>query len=204
MKVILKKDVPNLGRAGDIKEVRNGYARNYLIPRGMVLHADPRSEKEKLFLENVRKRKIDKRKKTAEELSAAVNGKEVRITVKVGEEGRLFGSVTNFHIQKELLEQGFTVDRKNVDLPEPIKELGKYSIELKLYEGVTSQITVYVQDEEGNIEYKAPEGEEVAAASDAETAEESSAPVAEETPAETAETEETATPSDDTTPASAE
>ncbi len=161
MKVLLKQDVTNLGRAGDIKEVKTGYARNYLIPNGFVIGADARSEKEQLFLDNMRKRKLEKRKKTAEESASSLNGKEIRITVKTGAEGRLFGSVTNQTIQKALEEMGHHVDRKSIDLAEHIRQLGKYTVQLKLHEGVAATITVLVQDEEGNNSVaSAPEAEE--------------------------------------------
>ncbi len=161
MKVLLKQDVTNLGRAGDIKEVKTGYARNFLIPNGFVIGADARSEKEQQFLDNMRKRKLEKRKKTAQESASSLNGKEVQITVKTGAEGRLFGSVTNQTIQKALEEIGHHLDRKSIDLSEPIRQLGKYTVQLKLHEGVAAAITVLVQDEEGNISVaSAPEAEE--------------------------------------------
>ncbi len=156
MRVILKTDVPNLGRAGEIKEVKNGYARNYLIPRNLVMSADARSEKQRAFLESVQKRKVEKRKKTAAELAANLNGKEIRITMKTGEEGRLFGSVTNIQIARALETEGFLVDKKAILLDEPIKALGEYNIAIKFYEGVQSVLKVYVQDENGNTSYVAP------------------------------------------------
>ncbi|MDH5717432.1 MAG: 50S ribosomal protein L9 [Spirochaetia bacterium] len=154
MKVILKKDVANLGRAGDIKEVKNGYARNFLLPNGFVMPATSRSEKERIYLEKVQKLKVKKRKKTAEESATAVKNKEIVITMKTGEEGKLFGSVTSLHIQKELEKIGFEIDKKSIVLDSPIKNLGKYKINIKLYEGISSQINLTVQDEDGNIEVK--------------------------------------------------
>lgn len=180
MRVILKSDVPNLGRAGDIKDVKNGYARNYLIPRGLVMSADARSEKERVFLDKVRERKVQKRKKTAEETAAAIKGKEVRITVKTGDHGKLFGSVTNLHIQKALEDEDILVDKKVIIVDEPIKELGEYNIALKFYEGIASDIRVIVQDEEGNTtpqvqeepEPEEPLSEETASNEDSSEAEE--------------------------------
>ncbi len=151
MKVILKQDVPNLGSAGDIKEVKNGYARNYLLPRGMVMTASARSQKEHQFLEQVQKQKIAKRKKTAEETATKLNGAAISLTMKTGEMGKLFGSVTNLHIQKGLEEIGFVVDKRNIVLDEPIKTLGEYDLNVKLHDNINAAIKVRVQDEEGNI-----------------------------------------------------
>lgn len=147
MRVILKSDIPNLGRAGDIKEVKNGYARNFLIPRGMVLIADGRTQKERLFLENVRQRKIAKRKKTAQELAQTLTGHSLSFTLKAGEEGRLFGSVTNMSIAKKLEENGYLVDKKLIQLEDPIKATGSYKVEIRLYENVATTINVHVEAE---------------------------------------------------------
>jgi large subunit ribosomal protein L9 len=152
MKVILKKDVPNLGFAGDIKEVKNGYARNFLLPGGLVIMADARSKKELVFLEQVRKQKLAKREKSSQEIASKLNGVEVRITARLGEDGKMFGSVTNMNIQKELEKAGFQIDKRQVHIEEPIRSLGIYNITLKLHENVNPSIKVYVQDENGNTE----------------------------------------------------
>lgn len=144
MRVILKQDISTLGRAGDIKEVRDGYARNYLFPRGLVMSANVRSVKEKAFLENVQARKIAKRKKSAEELAAQLNGKEVTLKAKVGEDNKLFGSVTNIQVAKELEAMGFSVERRAIVLDENIKALGNYKIQVKLHDGVNAQIQLHV------------------------------------------------------------
>ncbi|RME89596.1 MAG: 50S ribosomal protein L9 [Candidatus Hydrogenedentota bacterium] len=160
MRVILKADVPNLGRAGDEKIVKDGYARNYLIPKNLVIPADAKTRKQQEFLRKMQERKIQKRKKTAEELAASLNGKNVVITVKTGEEGKLFGSVTNITIQRALEKENILVDKKVILLEEPIKHLGHYDVPLKLYEGVDCNIKVTVQDEEGNTEAPQLEAEE--------------------------------------------
>ncbi len=152
MRVILKTDVPNLGRAGDTKEVKNGYARNFLIPRNLVLMADARSKKQQEFLEKVKESKIQKRKKTARETMDTLKGKEIFIKMKVGDKGKLFGSVTNLHIQKELENQGIHVDKKYILLGEPLKNLGRYKVEVKIYDDIQSTILVHVTDEEGNLQ----------------------------------------------------
>lgn len=160
MKVILKQDVPNLGAAGDIKEVKNGYARNYLLPRGFVMTATARSQKERTFLEQVQKQKIAKRKKTAEEMSTKLNGAAISVTMKTGEMGKLFGSVTNLHIQKGLADIGYVVDKRNIILDEPIKALGEYDLSVKLHDNIKADIKVRVQDEEGNISWVQAASEE--------------------------------------------
>lgn len=144
MRVILKQDISTLGRAGDIKEVKDGYARNYLFPRGLVMSATVRSVKEKAFLENVQARKIAKRKKSAEELAAQLNGKEVTLQAKVGEDNKLFGSITNIQVAKQLESMGFAVDRRAIVLDENIKALGNYKIQVKLHDGVNVQIVLHV------------------------------------------------------------
>lgn len=144
MRVILKQDISTLGRAGDIKEVRDGYARNYLFPRGLVMSANVRSVKEKAFLEQVQARKVAKRKKSAEELAAQINGKEVTLAVKVGEDNKLFGSVTNMQVAKQLESMGFHVERRAIILDENIKALGNYKVQVKLHDGVAAQIVLHV------------------------------------------------------------
>ncbi len=144
MRVILKQDIPTLGRAGDIKEVKDGYARNFLFPRGLVMNATVRSVKEKAFLEQVQSRKIAKRKKSAEELAAQLNGKEVTLQAKVGEDNRLFGSITNIQISKQLEAMGFHVDRRSIALDDNIKALGNYKIQIKLHDGVNATIQLHV------------------------------------------------------------
>jgi large subunit ribosomal protein L9 len=144
MRVILKQDIPTLGRAGDIKEVRDGYARNFLFPRGLVMNANVRSVKEKAFLEQVQARKIAKRRKSAEELASQLNGKEVTLQAKVGEENKLFGSITNIQVAKQLEAMGFAVDRRAIVLDENIKALGNYKVQIKLHDGVSATIQLHV------------------------------------------------------------
>ncbi|MDH4200099.1 MAG: 50S ribosomal protein L9 [Spirochaetia bacterium] len=152
MKVILKKDIPTLGFAGDIKDVKNGYARNYLLPEGLVITADARSKKELAFLTQVRKQKLAKREKLAKELSSKMAGIEVRITAKLGEDGKMFGSVTSMQIQKELEKLGHAVDKRQIHLDDQIRTLGIYNVTLKLHENVNPVVKVFVQDETGSTE----------------------------------------------------
>lgn len=108
------------------------------------MNATVRSVKEKAFLEQVQSRKIAKRKKSAEELAAQLNGKEVTLQAKVGEDNKLFGSITNIQISKQLESMGFHVDRRSIALDDNIKALGNYKIQIKLHDGVNASIQLHV------------------------------------------------------------
>ena len=136
MKVILQKDIPNLGEAGDIKEVADGYARNYLIPKKLVIIANESSQKAIAHQERLVKLKKEKRKKYTEKISEALSNIELKIGAHVGEEDKLFGSVTAIDIAKKLKELGYEIDKRKIHLDEPIKKLGEYDIPLKLDEGL--------------------------------------------------------------------
>ena len=117
MEIILKQDVANLGYKDDIVNVKNGYANNYLIPQGMAIIATPVNKK--IHAETLRQRahKEEALRKNAETLQAAINGKSVKLIVKVGENGQLFGGISNIMVAEALKEQhNYDVDRKNIDL----------------------------------------------------------------------------------------
>ena len=145
MKVILQKDVQNLGDAGDIKEVADGYARNYLIPKKLVIVSSEASRRVIEHQKKIIKLKKEKRKKASEQVASQITGKELHITVRVGEEDKLFGSVTPIDIAKKLHEEGFEVDKRKILLESPIKELGEYDIAIKLDDGITFSIKVFVE-----------------------------------------------------------
>ena len=147
MKVILQKDVANLGDAGDIKDVAEGYARNFLLPRKLVIPADESSKKVVEHQKKLIKLKKEKRKKNSEKLAGSMAGLELNITVQVGEEGKLFGSVTSMDIAKKLKEKGFDIDKKKIIIESPIKQEGEYTIKIKLDEGQTPSIKVTVGKE---------------------------------------------------------
>jgi len=144
MKVILQKDVPNLGDAGDIKEVANGYARNYLLPRRLVIPANESSKRAIEHQKKLIKIKKEKRKKVSEKLVENMSGIELVITAQVGEEGKLFGSITSMDIAKHLKEKGFEIDKRKIMLESPIKQEGEFEISLKLEEGLSAKIKVTV------------------------------------------------------------
>jgi len=144
MDVILREDVPHLGSIGDIVKVRAGYARNYLLPRGLATVADKRNlralEHERRVVEDRRRRAVSAAEGLAQKLSAA----RIVITARAGDEGKLFGSVTNIDIERALADQGMPVERRRIRLDEPIKTLGEHKVPVTLAAGVTSELTVTV------------------------------------------------------------
>ena len=137
MKVILQKTVPNLGDAGDIKDVADGYARNYLLPRKMVIPAHAGSTRAALHQKQLIKRKIEKR--TKEMTAVAGNLKDLEgldIPVRVGAKGKLFGSVTAMMVAGALKERGFEIDKRKIDLGDKIKALGTFKIKIRLAEDI--------------------------------------------------------------------
>ncbi|HZB95592.1 MAG TPA: 50S ribosomal protein L9 [Herpetosiphonaceae bacterium] len=148
MKIVLMKDVPNLGAAGEVKEVADGYARNYLMPKGfaalatkgLIKQAQERAEAQ---------RKRDLRARTdAEALAQRINGQTVRFTARVGELDRLYGSITNVDIAEKLSSQiGAEIDRRRVELGDPIKRAGVYSVVVDLGHGLDARINVVVEGE---------------------------------------------------------
>jgi large subunit ribosomal protein L9 len=147
MKVILQKDIPNLGDAGDIKEVADGYARNYLLPKRLVLLANESSKKAIEHQKKLIRFKKEKRKKASEVIAEGLNGLEITIGAQVGEEGKLFGSVTSMDIAEKIREKGFAIDKRKIQLDAPIKQEGEFEIAIKLEEGLNAVIKVSVVKE---------------------------------------------------------
>jgi large subunit ribosomal protein L9 len=147
MEVILKEDVANLGKIGEVVRVRDGYARNYLLPRGLVLVA---SKKNLKTFEHQKKIVADQKQKIvrqAETVSNQLATVAVVIPMKVGEEGRLFGSVTTMQIEKALKTKGVNVERRKIHLNEPIKTVGDYEVPIRLSADVTVPLKVSVVPE---------------------------------------------------------
>jgi large subunit ribosomal protein L9 len=147
VKIILTENVPSLGTAGTVVEVARGYARNFLIPQGKAMEVNPgnlaRFEAQRARLVE----QIDTEKEAALELAARLAEVSLTIPQRVGESERLYGSVTNAVIAQALEEQGLTVDRKQLELDEPIKQLGTYQVTVRLAPEVTAQIQVEVVPE---------------------------------------------------------
>jgi len=149
MEVILLKEVKRLGKPGDVKRVAEGYARNYLIPRGLAVVATPAARKQVAERAKALEAEETTEKAQAERLAAKMSGVELAFKVKAGEGGRLYGSVTNADVAEKLAQEiHATVDKRKVSLPEPIKELGDYSVEVKLYAGVTATVKVTLEADE--------------------------------------------------------
>mgnify|MGYP001287441501 CR=1 FL=1 len=144
MKVILMSNVENLGESGDIVSVKPGYARNLLIPMGLALRASKRniavaSEQKKVALA-----KTERENQAMDVLAKKLSKVEITIEVKVGEEEKMFGSITNKDIHKELIDKGFELDKNQISINEPIKALGIYHITVKVAKDITSDVKLYV------------------------------------------------------------
>ena len=148
MEVILREDVERLGNRGDVVKVAAGYARNFLLPKKLAVAA---TDSNKKIVEQERQahlRKEAKLKNEAEDLSKLLVGAAVTIAQKAGENDQLFGSVTAKDVAEALEKQNFTIDRRKIQLDEPIKQLGQHKVNVRLHKDVTTEITVNVVREE--------------------------------------------------------
>jgi len=144
MKVILRQDFEQLGHVGDVVDVKNGYARNYLIPRKIAYVATDSSI---LRLEEEKKqqtKRSEKEKRSSEKLASEIEKVSLTIQMKVGEDDKLFGSVTSQMIADSLKEKGFTLDKRQIEIEDSIKALGIYTVPIKLPGSVTGTIKVWV------------------------------------------------------------
>ncbi|HET55631.1 MAG TPA: 50S ribosomal protein L9 [Ignavibacteria bacterium] len=144
MKVILRKNYDKLGEIGDLVEVKNGFARNFLIPRQIAYIATPGNikafeEEKKLIL-----KKESKELEEAQKIASELENISISIPVKVGEEDKIFGSVTTQMIADSLNEKGFQIDKRKIEITEPIKALGIYSVNVKLHPKVSSTVKTWV------------------------------------------------------------
>ena len=147
MEVILRKDIPKLGKAGDVVKVKDGYARNYLIPKGLAILANQKNIK---ALENQRKiilAKAERERKKLESLAEKLEGISITVYRKIIEEDRIFGSVSSIDIVNMLKEQGIEIDKNQVILNEPIKKLGTFEVPIKLSSDKIVNIKVEVLEE---------------------------------------------------------
>ncbi len=148
MKVILLKDVPKLGKKGDVVEVSGGHARNYLIPRGLAVEATEGNLKHLMDEKKQHEEKEERIRKKSEDLLKELKKKVWEIKVKAGEKGKLFGSLTSGNIADRLSEMsGFEMDKRWIKLKKPIKETGEYDVDLKLPGGVKGKIKIRVLPE---------------------------------------------------------
>ena len=147
MKIILRQDYESLGNSGEIINVKPGFARNFLIPKGIALQATPANIRR---YENDKKQlhwREEQEKRKSEELAKVLENLSCTITVQVGEEDKLFGSVTSQNIAEALEAQGHTIDKRKIILDEPIKSLGIYSVPIKLHSDVEAKVKVWVVKE---------------------------------------------------------
>lgn len=144
MKVILQKDVPDLGVGGEVVVVKNGFARNYLIPKKLALPADTRNLRALEHQKRLVAAGQARQKREAEELAKQIEGASCTISMLVGEQDKLFGSVTAKDIEEALARDGIQLSRKRIVLEEPIKKLGVYAIDVRLHPEVTAKLKVWV------------------------------------------------------------
>ncbi len=144
MRVILRKEVENLGNYGDVVKVAPGYARNYLIPKGLAAVATDGNMRQLEAEKEAYQKKMQVRKEKAEGLKARLDAVVLSFSRKASEEDKLFGSVTLHDVEEGLKAQGFEVEKKDVILDEAIKSLGEHKVSIKLHAGVTATITVNV------------------------------------------------------------
>ncbi len=144
MQVILKEDVHNLGKAGELVKVKPGFGRNYLIPQGKAIAATAANVKQIEHEKKIIAAKQAQLSKDAQAMADRLASVEVQVERQVGEEDKLFGSVTSRDIEAALKDKGITIDHKKVHMPEPIKTIGYHTVEIKLGTGVTGKIKVVV------------------------------------------------------------
>ena len=147
MKVILTKDLDNLGKAGALVEVKTGYGRNYLLPRQLAVLATAKNIRQLEHQKSGILARASKEKQNMTQMAQKLSAIEVKFTRKTGAENKLFGSVTNKDIHEQLAAQGYEIDRKQVHLPEPLKEIGTHEVEVKLHPEVTAKVKVTIAAE---------------------------------------------------------
>ena len=149
MKVILRQDVPNLGRAGEVKEVKEGYARNYLFPRKLAEELTQGRLKEAQKVEEKRASKKQRDRDAALEAAERLKGLQLTLFARGGEKGKLFGSITVADIAGALQKKGIRVDKRKIEIPQPIKTLGSHRVAVKLHPDIVPVLEIIVEEEKG-------------------------------------------------------
>lgn len=144
MKIILREDMKELGKAGDVVEVKEGYARNFLIPRNLAVGADAGHMRQLEHERKVLREKKEKGLKDAKSLADKITAASCTIPVQVGEEEKIFGSVTAIDIAESLKKEGLEIDKKNIQLEEPIKSLGVFTVPIRIVPEVEAKLKVWV------------------------------------------------------------
>lgn len=164
MELILREDVPGLGIIGDVVKVKPGYARNYLLPRGLAVPADRRNLKQLEHHQRIIAAKKTRERGTHEDLARKLGGVALAIEARAGKGGKLFGSVTNIDVQRLLSEKGFEVDRRRIELRDPIKEIGEFQITVRVGQDVVAKVGLAITPLGGALEETAAESAELAEA----------------------------------------
>lgn len=151
MKVILKDEVDNLGLAGDVVDVTDGYGRNFLLPRGLAILASKGAMKEAEALTRSRKAKESKTLGSAQAAREALEARTLRIESRVDERGHLYGSVSANDVQRVLRERGHEIERKRIELKGTLKSIGTYEVPVRVHPQVTATVTIEIVDAEGRI-----------------------------------------------------
>jgi large subunit ribosomal protein L9 len=147
VQIILSEEVANLGRPGDVVKVKAGYARNYLLPRNLAVEANPKNLRAFEHQKRIAVLRREALQERAEGLRARIEALAITIGARAGDEGRLFGSVTNIDIERALREKGLEVERRRIILAEPIKQLGDFTVPIKLSAEVDAQLKITVAAE---------------------------------------------------------
>ncbi len=147
MKLILREDVENLGKGGELVDVKPGYGRNYLLPRGLAVLANPKNVRELDHQKKIAEAKAAKARASAEAVAKRLADTPVTLKRKVGEQEKLYGSVTALDIVEALAARGLALDRRMIDLPEPIKSIGDHEVAVKLHREVVGKAKVKVEAE---------------------------------------------------------
>lgn len=148
MEIILTENVDGLGHIGDLVKVKPGYARNFLLPRGLAVLASNRNVKELEHQKRQLERKLQRVTQAAEVLKSRIEASPIEVAHKAGEEGKLYGAVTSMEIEAKLAEKGIEIDRKRIQLDEPIKSLGEHAVKVKLDAGIVASVKLTVVAEE--------------------------------------------------------
>ncbi len=148
MRLILKKDIDQLGEAGDVVDVSDGYGMNYLLPKNLALHASTGNVKTSQHEKLLREAQVQAAKRDAEDSASKFSDIKLEFHLKAGPDGRLFGSLTNRMIEEELSKLGIQIDRKKIILEEPIRKVGVFEIPIRLHEDVRPIVIVNVLQEE--------------------------------------------------------
>jgi large subunit ribosomal protein L9 len=147
MKIILLQDVENLGKKHEVKEVASGYARNFLLPKGLIKEATKANLKWLEAQKEIEAKKAEEELKQVQDFASSIDGQEIVMTVKVGEEGQLFESVTSQKISEKLKESGFDIKKNQIELLESIKEPGEFPIKIKFSHNLEAEVRIIIVEE---------------------------------------------------------